>query len=83
MTDPLPPLPIAAADPKPWYTSFGVLGAVVVIIAQIAAAFGWAVDVPALNGYISDAVTLAGGAAALWGRIRAEQPIAPIIQRGG
>jgi hypothetical protein len=79
MSEPLPPLPITAADPKPWYASAGVLGALVVILAQIAAAFGWAIDVPALTGYLTDAVTLAGGAVALWGRIRAEQPIAPLI----
>lgn len=68
MGPPDPPptyLPLAEADPKPWYRSRGILGALLVLASQLIAPLSlWSV------------LALIGGALALWGRWRAEQPIA-------
>lgn len=71
----LPSLPIDLADPKPWYTSRGVVGAVAVIAAQTATVFGLSLDAGQITEIALQAVTLIGGVVALWGRLRAEQPI--------
>jgi hypothetical protein len=71
----LPQLPIELADPKPWYHSRGVIGAVAVIAAQTAAVFGLSLDAGQITEIVLQAVTLIGGLVALWGRLRAEQPI--------
>lgn len=76
-----PPLPLDGADPKPWYLSRGVIGALMVIIAQGAALFGVSLDASLLTEIALQALTLIGGLVALWGRLRAEQPIAPLRAR--
>lgn len=73
----IPMLPIRDADPKPWYASRGVLGALAVILSQCAALIGVHLDAPALTELAMQAVGLIGGILALIGRIGAEQPIRP------
>lgn len=74
-------LSLRDADPKPWWRSRGILGALAVIIAQIAALAGVTLDADLLTVALVDAAALVGGAAALWGRVRAEQPIRPLRRR--
>ena len=65
-------------DTKPWYTSVTVWGAVVSVLASALALFEVRLD-PQLQSDLRDwllsAATLAGGAAALWGRLRASRRI--------
>lgn len=70
-------LPIDQADPKPWWRSRGVVGAAVVVLASVVrlAAPSLEIDTQALTDAILDLLTLAGGALAWWGRVRASQPI--------
>ena len=75
-TPELPPLPITEADPKPWYQSRGVLGALAVIVSQLLAALGMHLDAPALAEVLFQLSGLAGGILALIGRLHAQQPIA-------
>lgn len=75
-------LPIPLADPKPWYASRTIIGSLMVLVSQTAALAGWDLDAPALTEIALQAVALVGGVVALWGRLRAEQPIAPLLRRG-
>ena len=78
MTDPITAptyLPIAGADPKPWWQSRRVLGSLAVIVAQGLAFAGLQVDAGLLTEMALQAVSLVGGAVALFGRIKASQPI--------
>jgi hypothetical protein len=65
-------------DTKAWYLSRGVWGSVVVIGAMLLKQFGHDIS-PELQGQMVDfainAVTLVGGAVALWGRIKATKTI--------
>jgi hypothetical protein len=70
---------------KPWYTSRGVWGGVVAVVASGMQLAGYAVT-PAdqaalaegaaqLGGLVVSGVTLVGGAISIWGRIRATHAI--------
>src|SRR5438105_1606009 len=63
-------------DTKPWYASLTVWGAVVSLLASLLALFKVRLD-PQLQSDLRDwllaAATLAGGAASLWGRLRASR----------
>ena len=65
-------------DTKPWYTSVTVWGAIVSLIASALGLFKVQLD-PQLQSDLRDwllaAATLAGGATALWGRLRASRRI--------
>jgi hypothetical protein len=65
-------------DTKPWYASLTIWGAVVSVIASALALFKVHLD-PQLQADLRDwllaAATLAGGAASLWGRLRASRRI--------
>jgi hypothetical protein len=65
-------------DTKPWYTSLTIWGAIVSLIASALALFRVRLD-PQLQADLRDwllaASTLAGGAASLWGRLRASRRI--------
>ena len=65
-------------DTKPWYTSVTVWGAIVSVLASVLAMFKIRLD-PQLQADLRDwllaASTLAGGAAALFGRLRASRRI--------
>lgn len=74
--EPLPPLPIHEADPKPWYLSRGVVGALMVIVAQVASAAGFYLDASAATDLVLQLATVIGGVLALIGRLHAQQPIA-------
>ena len=77
MTD----LTISAADPKPWYQSTTIRAAVAIVIVQIAAALGVSLDGGVVVEVVAALGTLVGAALAVYGRVRAEQPIAPLIAR--
>ena len=65
-------------DTKPWYTSVTVWGAIVSVIASALAFFKVHLDAQLqsdLRDWLLAASTLAGGAAALWGRLRASRRI--------
>lgn len=68
-------LPIPGADPKPWWQSRGVVGAMAVIIAQIMAFAGVQLDAGTLTALLLQAVSLIAGIIALIGRVGATQPI--------
>jgi len=74
-------LPIPAADPKPWYRSRTIVAALAVVVTQAAALFGLALDVGALTELALNLIAVVGGAAAIYGRARAEQPIAAVLPR--
>jgi len=71
-------LPIPEADPKAWYKSRGIVGALMVMLAQLGAGIGYSVDAGMLTELAMQAVTLSGGLLAFVGRLRAAQPIAPL-----
>lgn len=80
--DTLPfPLPIPEADPKPWWRSRGVVGALATVAASLAGLLGLELDSGMLTELILQAVALGGGVLALWGRLRTAQPIAPLLKR--
>ena len=60
---------------KPPWLSRGVVGSVVVIASMLAGIYGWHVDSDRTTDIIMQAVGLIGGIIALYGRIKAEQPI--------
>jgi hypothetical protein len=65
-------------DTKPWYTSVTIWGAIVSVLASVLSLFKVRLD-PQLQADLRDwllaGATLAGGAAALWGRLRASRRI--------
>ena len=65
-------------DTKPWYTSLTVWGAIVSVLASVLALFDLRLDERTqadLRDWLLAASTLAGGAVALWGRLRASRRI--------
>lgn len=76
MATDIPSLPLAEADPKPWWQSRGVIGSLAVIVTQITAAVGVQMDASALTEILLQIAGLAAGVLALIGRIHAQQPIA-------
>lgn len=71
-------LPIAQADPKPFWTSHTIVAAGAVIVSQLTALAGYHLDAPQALDIATNVVGLAGGIWAIWGRTRAAQPIAPL-----
>ncbi|WP_295582246.1 hypothetical protein [uncultured Lamprocystis sp.] len=73
---PLPPaLPFDPFEPKRWYESRGVIGGLMVVLAQLAQVIGYQVDAAALTDLVLQGVALVGGLLALVGRVQATQPI--------
>jgi len=68
-------LPINGADPKPWWQSTTVLGSLAVVLSQAAGLAGIHLDAGQLLEIGTSLVGLAGGLVAIWGRVRAAQPI--------
>jgi len=65
-------------DTKPWYLSVTIWGAAVTVLTSVLALFKVDLDPQAqsdLRDWLLAAATLAGGAAALWGRLRATRRI--------
>lgn len=56
---------------KPWYLSRAIWGAVISIIAGIAATFGYNVDVASQEQIAAQVVAMGGAGLALYGRISA------------
>jgi hypothetical protein len=65
-------------DPKSQLASRGVIGALVVIAATVLRQWGVEIDTAATTELVFNAVTLAGGVLAYWGRLRATRPIRAI-----
>jgi hypothetical protein len=68
--------------PKPWYLSSGIYGslgtlsgALAMIVAAIAKASGYEVDIGSTELVIGALLSAAAAAATWWGRIHAAQPI--------
>lgn len=66
---------IDGIDPKPWWQSSTMWGALAVIASQGAALIGYQLDVAQLNGLLTDSVGLVGGLVAIWGRAKAVRPV--------
>ena len=64
-----------ASDEKPWWQSRAIVGALVVVFAQVASLFGLVVDEPAATEAAFGLVTLVGAGLAWWGRVKATKPI--------
>lgn len=68
-------------DTKPWWQSRGVWGGVVAALCGILGALGWitrdeaATLTDALPDLLTAAGGVAGGALAVWGRLRAEKRV--------
>ena len=63
---------------KPWYASVGVWGALVTLVSSTLALLKFEVDPQLLEDvreWVLALATLAGGAVALWGRVRATRRI--------
>lgn len=79
MTEMSPPLESVA--PKPWWQSRTIIGIAVTLVAQLLSRYGVTVT-PELQGEavsaILDLMTAAGAGLAVYGRISASQPIAPV-----
>jgi len=69
-------LPLTEAEPKPWYRSRGVIGSLAVVISQSLLLAGLSVDANALTEVFLAGAGFLSGLIALWGRVRAQQPIA-------
>lgn len=68
-------LPLPDADPKPWWASNTIIGGVAVVASQVAAMVGYQLDAPSVMDIGTSLIGLFGGAMAIWGRIKAVQPI--------
>ena len=68
-------LPMAEADPKPWWQSTTILGSAAVVVSQVAGLAGVEIDDAVALQVITSLAGLAGGLVAIWGRVRAVQPI--------
>lgn len=62
-------------DPKPWWESRAILGALVTVLASAAGVAGYTVDIGATTEIVLSFLTLVGGALSWWGRVQAERPI--------
>ncbi|KXX64193.1 hypothetical protein [Marichromatium gracile] len=62
-------------DSKPWWQSRAVIGALMVVLAQIASAAGVTIDSAALTDAALELISLAGAGVAIWGRVRASVPL--------
>jgi hypothetical protein len=74
-------LPIEQADPKPPWRSRTIVAAVAIVAVQVLTLFGVGVDAGALTEALMHLGTAIAGGIAIWGRIRAEQPISPLTRR--
>lgn len=68
--------------PKPWWQSRAIVGALVVVGAQVVRSFGWEIDSQAMTDAILGALTLIGAALAWWGRVHASCPISRRVAPG-
>ena len=66
---------IPAADPIPWWQSRAIRGGIAVLLSQVASLIGYQLDAGPLAGVLTDTAGLAGGLVAIWGRVRAIQPV--------
>lgn len=66
---------IDGIDPKPWWQSATIWGALAVVASQGAALVGYQLDAAQVSGLLTDLMGLAGGVLALWGRARAVRPV--------
>ncbi|MBK1710764.1 hypothetical protein [Marichromatium gracile] len=60
---------------KPWWRSRAVIGALVVVLAQVASAAGITLDSAALTDALVELISLVGAGVAIWGRVRARVPL--------
>ncbi|AHF03438.1 hypothetical protein MARPU_05775 [Marichromatium purpuratum 984] len=60
---------------KPWWQSRAVIGALVVVLAQIASVAGITLDTAALTDALVTLASIAGAGMAIWGRVRASVPL--------
>lgn len=72
----LPPAPTPTTIAKPWWLSRTIVGVVGVVI--VSALGGRNVDASAITDFLMQAIELGFMALAIWGRIRADRPIAPV-----
>jgi hypothetical protein len=66
-------MPVPVLGRKPWYTSNGIRGGAVAILAGFVGL--WTGDVEQTVSILTDVATVIGGAMAIYGRITATQKI--------
>lgn len=73
----LPPdAPPLATPAKPWWLSRTIVGVVGVVIVGALGVHG--VDASEITDWLMQAIELGFAALAIWGRVRADRPIAPV-----
>lgn len=76
MTSPEPlPGAVELPDAKPWWQSRAVIGALVVLVAQVARLVGVEIDSAELTDALLQLLEITGATVALWGRVRATRPV--------
>jgi uncharacterized membrane protein len=62
---------------KPWWKSRAVIGAVVAILASLLGMVGVSIDEATLTEIVVHVIGAAGGAVAIYGRVKAKHPLGP------
>lgn len=71
MTDPDTPPSGADPDEKVWWQSRTIVSSLAIVLCQLAALLGWAIDPAQISNLLLALVSLIGAATAISGRVRA------------
>lgn len=66
---------MSETETKPWYQSRTIIGAAVVVVAQVGKLFGWTLGTEDADALVNDLLTFLGAALAIYGRVKAAKPI--------
>ncbi len=66
---------MSEADPKPWWQSTTILASTAVVVSQAVGLVGIDLDHGLVLNLITSLAGVVGGLMAIWGRVRAAQPI--------
>lgn len=81
MSDVPPMLAIAEADPKPWYRSQTMLSGMAAILSGLAGVVLALIGQAPVDTLVPSIATVLSGIGVLRGRVRAQQPIAPLMRQ--
>lgn len=76
LNEPPPDVPPLATPAKPWWLSRTIVGVVGTVIVGALGVHG--VDASQITDWLMQAIELGFATLAIWGRIRADRPIAPV-----